>query len=238
MKIYRARKYSSRKNNGGKRIAAYALISLVVLVIMSVWGLTLLANLSNFWDGVKGSNISAPAVDKTSPPAPRLDSLPAYTNSSKTTVSGNAESGSTLTLSRNGLKLDEQLVGNDGVFSFKNIILKEGSNSFSAKAKDGAGNESLESNPVAIILDTVAPKMTLVDPVDGATVTNQYLTVNGKSDARTVVTINDQQQIVGADGSFSGVVTLSTPGANIISIIATDDAGNQTKVTRTVTYAP
>src|SRR5581483_10903668 len=138
--------------------------------------------------------------------APRLNPTTLYTNNSRATISGSAEGGTTVTLFNNGTKLDEQLVGNDGQFSFKNIKLKEGSNSFTAQAKGNLDLTSPLSNQVQVILDTIAPKLTVDQPTDGAVVTSQYLSVSGKTDLRATLTINDQQQVVGADGSFSGVV--------------------------------
>lgn len=237
MKIYRSRKYK-KEANSTKRLVSYGIISLIILLVFSIWGITLLANLSNIWDTLRGSPVSAPAGDSTAPPPPTLNSLAQYTSSPKVTISGSTESGATVTLYKTGVELDKQLVGNDGQFSFKNIILKEGSNSFTARSLDGAGNESEDSRAVEITLDTVAPKITLTEPTEGSTSSSQYVNVAGKTDPRATVTVNDQQQIVSPDGSFSGTVTLTTPGSNTIVVVATDLAGNQTKITRTVTYSP
>lgn len=238
MKIYRARKYTPRRGNSSRRIAAYAVITLVIIFVMGIWGLTLLANLSNFWDSVRGNTLPAVTQDKTPPAAPRLNPQNLYTNNPKITISGSAESATTVTLSNNGTKVDDQLVGNDGQFSFKDVRLKEGSNIFTAQASSNLNLQSTISNQVQVILDTIAPKLTVDQPTDGATATNQYLTVSGKTDPRVTLTVNDQQQVVAADGSFSGVVTLTQAGPVVITVIATDDAGNQTKITRNITYNP
>lgn len=237
MKIYRARKVKPYRDNTAKRLAAYAIISVIIIFVLTVWGVTLLANLSNLWDGLRGSNVTAPSQDETAPPPPRLIDLATYTNNARITVNGSAEAGSTVTLFRDGVDVDNQLVANDGQFSFKNLTLKEGSNSFTAKSKDGAGNESSDSNQVTVILDTTSPKVTISEPSDGATTSSQFMTVSGKTEPKAHVTINDAQQIVGADGSFSGVVTLQS-GSNTITVVVTDEAGNQTRVNRTVTYSP
>lgn len=237
MKIYRSRKYK-RPSSSTKRLVTYGIISLVILIVFSVWGLTLLANLSNIWDTLRGSPVSAPTQDLTAPPPPSLVSLAQFTNSPKVVISGSTEAGATVTLFRTGSELDQQLVGNDGQFSFKNVPLKEGSNSFTVKSKDGAGNESEESRPVEITLDTVAPRITLSEPAEGAVTSSQYVNFSGKTDPKAVLTVNDQQQVVGSDGSFSGTVTMNQTGSNQVSVVATDQAGNQTKVTRNVTYSP
>lgn len=237
MKIYRSRKYK-RTSDSTRRLISYGIISLIILIVFSVWGLTLLANLSNIWDGLRGSPVSAPAQDSTAPPPPTLSPLAQYTNSPKVSISGSTEAGATVTLSRSGLELDQQLVGNDGQFSFKNVALKEGSNSFTARSVDAAGNESEESRPVEITLDTTAPKVTLDEPAEGSVTSSQYVNFSGKTDPKAIVTVNDQQQVVSSDGSFSGTVTMTQTGSNAVVVVAADQAGNQTKVTRSVTYAP
>lgn len=237
MKIYRSRKYKN-SSNSTKRLVSYGIITFIILLIFSIWGITLLANLSNIWDSLRGNPVSAPAGDSTAPPPPTLHSLAQYTSSPRVTISGSTEAGATVTLFKIGLEIDKQLVGNDGQFSFKNITLKEGSNSFTARSLDGARNESEDSRAVEITLDTVAPKITLAEPTDGTTTSSQYVNVAGKTDPRATVTVNDQQQIVSPDGSFSGTVTMTTPGSNLVTVVATDLAGNQTKITRTVTYSP
>lgn len=237
MKIYRSRKYK-KNTSSTKRLVTYGIITFIILLVFSIWGITLLANLSNIWDTLRGSQVSAPAGDSTAPPPPTLNSLPQYTSSPKITIAGSTEAGATVTLYKTGLELDKQLVGNDGQFSFKNVALKEGSNSFTAKALDGAGNESEDSRAVEITLDTVAPKITLTEPTEGTTTSSQYVNVAGKTDPRATVTVNDQQQIVSPDGSFSGTVTMTQSGNNTVMVVATDLAGNKTQVTRTVTYSP
>lgn len=238
MKIYRSRKYASRSDTSGRRLLAYAVVSVIIVAALGIWGVTLLANLSSFWDNLRGSQVpAAPTTQKRIPVAPRLSALPSYTNNNKITIAGSTEGGATATLFKEAREIDSQLVGSDGQFSFKNVILREGNNSFTAKAKNNAGDSS-ESNQVQTILDTIPPKATVSSPSDGATVTSQYVTVSGKTDPRTVITANDQQLILQPDGSFSGVVTLTQTGSNTIQIVALDDAGNQTKITRTVTYNP
>ena len=237
MKIYRSRKYRNA-NNSTKRLISYGIITLIILVVFSVWGLTLLANLSNIWDTLRGSPVSAPIGDSIAPPPPTLASLAQYTSSPKINISGSTEAGATVILYKSGIEIDKQLVGNDGQFSFKNVALKEGSNSFTARSVDGASNESEESRTVEITLDTVPPKITLTEPIEGASSSSPYINFSGKTDPKAVVTVNDQQQVVSPDGSFSGTATMTQPGSNTVTVVATDLAGNQTKVTRTVTYSP
>lgn len=238
MRIYRSRRYRRSQPNPLKRLAAYAVLATVIVFIMGIWGVTLLANLSNFWESVRGNNAPLSSQDKAPPSPPRLDQLPTFTNKSKVSITGTAESGSTVSLFIDGEKKDEQIVGNDGQFGFRDLILGGGPTSFYAIAKDGTGNESPASNTVSVTYDKTPPKISSLQPADGTTSSSQYVTISGKTEAKTTVTIDGQQLIVQSDGSFSGTATLTQTGANTVTITVTDQAGNQTKATLTINYAP
>lgn len=236
MKIYRSRRYP-RGSHPAKKLLAYGAATLIIGTIFFIWGVTLLANLSTFWDTIRGSTKSAPTQTTIAPPPPHLNALPLETNNPKVNISGSSTAGATITLYKNGTSMGDQLVGNDGQFNYTNLRLTEGSNAFTAYAKDNSGNKSAVSNSVTVILDTIPPSLTLDQPTDGENVTSQFLTVSGSTDPQGIVTVNGQQQIIGSDGKFSGQITLQS-GSNTITVIATDQADNITKVTRTVTYTP
>jgi hypothetical protein len=118
-----------------------------------------------------------------------------------------------------------------------------GNNTFYAWAKDAAGNVSLaKSATVTVTLppaaDTTKPTLTISALANGTQTNKVTLNISGSaSDAGGLqsVTVNGQAVIVNADGSFSTALTL-VAGANTITVIATDKAGNQTTDSRTVTY--
>jgi len=118
-----------------------------------------------------------------------------------------------------------------------------GSNTFYAWAKDAAGNVSaVKSASVTVTTvpaaDTTLPALTISALANGSYTNKVTLNVSGNaSDASGIksVTVNGQTVIVNADGSFSYALTLAA-GANTITTIATDNAGNQQVDTRTVTY--
>lgn len=81
------------------------------------------------------------------------------------------------------------------------------------------------------------PTLTL-SPVGSATTTKPTLTVTGTAtdlDAVSGVTVNGSPVYVSPAGAFTSVVSL-TPGANKLTVIATNAAGNTTTRTATVTY--
>ncbi|MEI6209880.1 MAG: Ig-like domain-containing protein [Desulfuromonadales bacterium] len=117
-----------------------------------------------------------------------------------------------------------------------------GSNTFYAWAKDAAGNvSSVKSASVTVTItttDTTKPVLTISALADGSFTNKATLNITGNaSDAGGIksVTVNDQIVSVNPDGSFSYALTLAA-GANIITTIATDTAGNQQVDRRSVTY--
>jgi hypothetical protein len=121
------------------------------------------------------------------------------------------------------------------------VIAVAGANTFYAWARDAAGNVSLSKSAEVTITtaaDTTKPTLTLSSLANGAYTNIATLNVSGNaSDAGGIssVTVNGQAVNVNADGSFSYALTL-TAGANTITTIATDFAGNQQIDTRTVTF--
>jgi hypothetical protein len=121
------------------------------------------------------------------------------------------------------------------------VIGVAGANTFYAWARDAAGNVSLSRSAVVTITttsDTTKPTLTISSLANGAFTNSATLNVSGTAvDAGGLasVTVNGQVVTVNADGSFSYALTL-TAGANTITTIATDMAGNQQIDTCTVTY--
>lgn len=120
--------------------------------------------------------------------------------------------------------------------------LPEGTNTVTANIKDYDGNSAVEAS-VTFKIDTVAPTLNLTSPTNDLVTNSPTLTVSGKTDDATskpvTLTIKlgsgtAQSVTVNTDGSFSKSLTLSE-GTNTITVTATDAAGKQTVITRTVT---
>ena len=123
------------------------------------------------------------------------------------------------------------------------VTAVEGSNSFYAWAKDAAGNiSSAKAASVTVTLppagDTTKPTLTLSTLGNGALTNKITLNVSGNATDEgglKSVTVNGQEVVVNADGSFSTALNLIA-GANTITVVATDNAGNQTTDSRSITY--
>ena len=105
---------------------------------------------------------------------------------------------------------------------------------------DNAGNtNTAQVGPVKI--DTIAPQVTLISPVDNHTYPQgtQHVTVNFScSDGGSgLLTPLASAGCVGTQANGSSI-SLATAGTFTFTVTATDVAGNQTQVTHTYTVAP
>jgi hypothetical protein len=123
------------------------------------------------------------------------------------------------------------------------VTAVEGSNTFYAYVRDAAGNVSLaKTASVTVTLpqagDTTNPTLTISAMANGTQTNKVTLNISGTaSDAGGLqtVTVNGEAVVVNADGTFSTALTL-VAGANTVTVIATDKAGNQTTDSRVITY--
>lgn len=115
--------------------------------------------------------------------------------------------------------------------------LGDGSHTITVDATDNDGNAATQKS-ASFTTDTVAPTLNVSSPADKLVTNNSSLTVSGTtSDATSKIksiTVNGSAATVNSDGSWSKTITLSS-GSNTITIVATDNAGKTTTVTRTVT---
>lgn len=176
--------------------------------------------------------------DTFAPQIPILNGIPEATNKKEITINGFTESGVTVELFVNGPKVDSQLSDSSGLFTFNNIKIRDGKNVISARAIDSAGNESERSQNYEIIFDDKAPKIEEITPSSGDTIKNldKRIPIEGKLNEKGEVSINGRKAITKADNSFSILLGVDDEGEKNIEIIATDVAGNETKMFLNVTY--
>jgi len=167
--------------------------------------------------------LEPPATSDTTPPdvsiATPIDGR--ITNESPVTVTG------TVTPDTVSVSVDGQaatLTG--GAFSLAGVVLAEGPNTIQVRATDGAGNTGQAS--VTVVLDTTPPALAFSTPSDGALVASASVAVNGTvQDANPVaVTVNGAAVTV-TGGSFDAGTVGLAEGANTLTAVATDAAGNQ-----------
>jgi hypothetical protein len=201
-------------------------------------------------------NTSAPSsalafvVDTAAPAAPAAphDSavsggyVNAANDGASQALTGTAEAGSTVRIYLNGSSSPAFTTTADGSGNWSQTIghLADGSYSYTVTATDAAGNTSAPSSPLAFVVDTAAP---LVSITSTGGLTNQAgQTITGTvdvADAGATVTVLDGNTPVGSalvqnDGSWSSNVTLSQ-GSNTLIARVSDAAGN-TGTSNSVVY--
>lgn len=126
--------------------------------------------------------------------------------------------------------------------------LADGSHTIKADVSDNDGNAAVQKS-ATIKVDTVPPTLNISEPADGLWTNVKSGTVSGVTNDETsspvtiVITVNGADQgavTVAGDGNFSHNVTY-TEGTNVVVVKATDSAGKESVVERTVnvnTVAP
>ncbi|KCW32982.1 bacterial Ig-like domain family protein, partial [Acinetobacter baumannii 1032359] len=202
--------------------------------------------------GNVGNDTAVVTIDTVAPNAPVLDPINATDP-----VSGQAEPGSTVTVTYPNGDTATVVAGPDGSWTVPNPGLNDG-DEVEAIATDPAGNPSL---PGTAIVDAVGPNTDGVNfTVDSVTADNVInaseasgnVTVTGvlknvpADAANTVVTvvINGQTYTATVD-SAAGTWTVSVPGSGLVAdtdktidakVTFTDAAGNSSSVNDTQTY--
>jgi RHS repeat-associated protein len=165
---------------------------------------------------------TAPVVTITAP------QVGALLNGSPITVTGTLDDP-TATVEVNGIEAS----ASGGTFTAAGVLLVEGPNVLSATATDAAGNVSTASRTVT--LDTTPPQFTVTTPLDNAVIFEPQVQVAGSIDDNNAqVNVNGQAATV-HDGQWDVVAVPLTLGANTITIVAIDAAGNSSQHTLNLT---
>lgn len=93
-----------------------------------------------------------------------------------------------------------------------------------------------EEEPQAAPADVTPPELAVLSPADGSTVDEKEVLFSGEVEPGSTVKAGPYEATVKDDGSWS-IVLIASKGANDVTFTATDEAGNVTTKTITVTYA-
>lgn len=230
------RRYRSRlARNESKRMMRQSMLLLLLTVfvigVAVFYGIPALVKVAGLWGDIKLSNEPIEEADTIAPYAPQM-SLPFTATSSATiNLKGYAEAGSRVIMFNNGNKAGEVITGDSGEFEFNNLRLNSGNNELTAQAVDTTGNESPLSQSIGLRQDQNPPDLMITSPsLDGdrAESEEQSVVVVGETEAGASVTVNGRFARTGSDGAFSITINLSE-GENEVSVLAVDEAGNQTE---------
>lgn len=149
-----------------------------------------------------------------------------WTNESLITVSGAVPAGSRLKV--NG---QEATIGEAGEFT-REVILQEGDNILRLEATDDVGNVTMQE--IIVHRKTTPPTLSL-NLEDGATFQQAEVQIIGKTEPGATVLIGGQVVAVSSVGEFQATVNLAS-GANLLEVVAQDQAGNVTRAKRQLRF--
>lgn len=235
----RSRLARKQKLKDTRRAVLFIALTLGLALALIFVGIPVLIRVAVFLGNLRASSKLPEKSDTIPPSPPRLITSFEATNSAQFSLKGYAEPGATIKLSNSGLSLAEVVVDTDGLFIVKDIELTLGRNEIMAVAEDAAGNESQPSIPAVIEYDTSAPKLTITNPENGATITDldNQIKIQGQTEEGAKLIINDRLVIVDPEGSFNYQYSLKE-GENIFNFTVRDKAGNQAKEELKVNYSP
>ena len=238
MKKFTNRFVNSEAQKNKMKAVLFIALTAVAIVMLYFLGIPALGKLATFVSGLKNNNQEITSSDITPPPPPKFRNVPEFTNQQNLSVHGNTEAGATVKLTFNGAD-SEILADNSGQFSF-NVTLESGENIFAAVAFDQSGNQSQKSDDYKIILDEKPPELEISTPTDGASFfgsSQRQTTIQGKTEPRALITINDRIIAVDEEGVFQYTTTLNE-GGNTLNVKAVDQAGNTTEKSITLNFTP
>jgi Bacterial Ig-like domain/Domain of unknown function DUF11 len=187
------------------------------------------------------SPVATSPVDLTAASDSGLSSTDNITQINAPVVTGTAEVNSTVKIYDGATLLGSVTANGAGVWTFTTGVLVDGSHSLSSTATDTAGNVSVSSTPLlVVIVDTVAPVAPPAATLNAAsnsgslvdTVTNVNTpTISGTAEVNSTVKVYDGATLIGTvTANASGVWTFTTPaltdGVHSITTTSTDTAGN------------
>ena len=228
MRYSRLESVEEKKNF--RNAVIFAALSIAVIVGIVTLGLPAMGRVATFVTGLKSGSAPIVSNDKTPPAPPNFNAYPSFTNQQTVSLTGTAAPAVTIKLNFNG-SIQTTLTDNSGNFTFSNLNLQTGNNTFSAAALDSSGNISRQTPDNTIVYDTKPPSLNINSPSDGSSFfgsTQAQVAIQGTTDSGTGVTINDRIVSVADNGNFSYTTTLNS-GSNQFKIIATDQAGNTTE---------
>lgn len=94
-----------------------------------------------------------------------------------------------------------------------------------------------ESLKFEVRVDTSAPFLRIDTPASGTIIRRAMLEITGETEPGASVTIAGERADIDAAGRYRARVS-AREGENVIEIVATDPAGNETRKTRSVIYMP
>jgi len=118
-----------------------------------------------------------------------------------------------------------------GAFSTP-VTLRDGPNAIALSLI--SGKDVLAHTSYTVVLDRQPPTLTVTKPLRNESIEGPNVSIVGKAEAGTTVTVDGRTIATALDGSFTDTFT-ATPGAITIAVTSRDRAGNETTVKTPIT---
>lgn len=227
----------ARKEEGAivKRIFYLTFFSILLAIFIFTLGIPLLGKFADALNIIFDNKNESQVGEKNIPRPPTIDQLPQATNGAKLVISGFSDEGTTVEIYLNSEKFG-QVETKDRKFSFEDLVLKNGENKISAKAKADSDKESDFSQTQTVFLDKDEPSLVIENPTDGQSFSgNNRVRVAGQTDPDAQVYANGFLASINPEGKFEVFVPVPE-GETTIEIKAIDEAGNSKIETRKVHF--
>ena len=176
-------------------------------------------------------------IDTTPPAVPQINAVSdsqltngtLYTRDGTPTLTGTGEPGSTVIVSVDGTPSGAPVtVQPNGTWSWTaGSALSDASHDFTVSSRDPVGNTSTSSAPLSVTVDTVDPAAPT-----GISVAAQGTPMTGSAESGVTITVTDADgNVLGTGvatgGSFSVALSPAQADGAVLTVIATDGAGNE-----------
>jgi hypothetical protein len=233
--------YKPKRNVSDEELYAKlfnTLFAIIVLVIALLLTFRFFGpKIGSFFGLISVNRKAENRTDKLVPLPPVFLDTPKSTNKDTISLTGSAEPGTNITLFVNGPKRETVLADQSGEFNFANITISRGKNTIFAVAEDKSGNTSEKSDTILIVFDNTKPKIKILEPLSGQTITNlqNRIKVKGSVNEKVEVKVNDRIAITRPDNTFELLLGVKE-GDVAIKIVAVDEAGNKAEQSVNVKY--
>lgn len=210
---------------------------LVLGIYIAVFGLNSVINFS-VWVGNLVSGNKTQTVEKKDDDffgTIFVDALPPATNSAELAISGSSSNFDTLKFRINGKVVKTTKVLDQDTFSETIGNLKPGENTVMVIAESKKDKKEKESDTFTVLYKNTPPKLELAEPTNESTVNKQETMFKGDTDPGVTVEIDGAPVTVTTSGHFESNVHLKE-GDNTIVVLATDNAGNESKQELKIKY--
>lgn len=222
-----------------RQAAVFAFATLVLLLFILFRGIPGLIKLAEWFTERKTAKPNFTKEDLIPPLAPIIEIPFEATSTPQINLKGISEPSSLVRIIINNEQKKETKTDDNGQFLFTSISLRQGVNTFKAKAIDNSQNESDYSKEFVIIFDDQAPQLEITQPNENEHFfeKNKEIKIEGNVNETAVILINNRIASLDQNGNFSLYYELKD-GENNFEIIAEDKAGNKTKKNLKVFYTP